>query len=121
MRRDELFQWFGLLGAPLAWTLQLVLGFGVTSADCSQAGSRFGIDGHTWQIVLMAAAVGVVLLAEAAALTIFLETRELEHDGPPPDARRHFFASAAAVGNVLFLGAVILSGIGALEQSCRSA
>ena len=40
---QEFMQWFGLLGAPLAWTVQLVLGFGVTEARCGVGGSRWGV------------------------------------------------------------------------------
>ena len=40
MRRLELLQWFGLLAAPLAWAVQLVVGFGVAEASCARAGGR---------------------------------------------------------------------------------
>ena len=38
---------------------------------------------------------------------------EREHDGPPPLGRIYFFALAASAGNVLFLGAIVLDGLGA--------
>jgi hypothetical protein len=118
----EFLQWFGLGGAALAWAGQLVVGFGVTVADCSAAGAGWGLDLRTWEAVLMGIAAGFVLLAEVAAITVFRETRELEYDGPPPDSRRHFFAIAAIVGNFLFLVAVLLSGTAALfHDTCRQA
>jgi hypothetical protein len=114
--RLELLQWYGLLGAALAWTAQLVLGFGVTVARCSTGGD-FGLAYDTWQTVLMVVAGLFAALGEAAAVTVFLATRTVEYDGPPPDGRRHFFASAAMVGNVLFLMIILLSGIGLLAHS----
>jgi hypothetical protein len=120
MRRADLLQWFGLLGGAIAWATHLVLGYGVTVADCSRGGAPWGLDLRVWEIVLMAAAAAVVVLAELAALTVYLETRGIDHEGPPPDGRRHFFASAAVIGNVLFLGAVVLAGAAALSQSCRA-
>ena len=36
--RLESLQWFGLLAAPLAWTAQLVAGYGVSAAACDGAG-----------------------------------------------------------------------------------
>jgi hypothetical protein len=111
MRRAEFLQWFGLLGAALAWAAQLVLGFGVTVAACSPAGRVWGIDVDAWQIALMAVGGTIVLISEGAAVTLLLETRTLEYDDPPPWGRRHFFALAAALGNLLFLVAIVLSGM----------
>jgi hypothetical protein len=114
--RLELFQWYGLLGAAIAWTVQLVLGFGVTVARCG-AGGDFGLPVDTWEILLIVVAGTSALLGEAAAIAVFLATRALEHDDPPPDGRRHFFASAAVVGNVLFLMIILLSGLGIVAHS----
>ena len=120
--RAEILQWFGLFGAALIWTLQLVIGFGLTVARCGAAGVQWGIGLHTWEIVLMVIGAVVTLAAEAAALTVFLSTREVEEDGPPPLGRRHFFASAAALGNVLFLMIILLSGIGVIVHTpCQQA
>jgi hypothetical protein len=114
-RRSELLQWFALFGGAIAWTLQLVLGFGVALAACGPAGRRWGVDVVTWQIGLMAAALVVALCAEAAAAAVWLETRGLEDDAPPPAGRLHFFAVAALLGNVLFCGAILLGGLAAIH------
>jgi hypothetical protein len=114
--RPELLQWYALLGGALAWTAQLVLGFGVTVARCG-AGGDFGLPVDTWQIVLMVVAGGLVLVGEAAAVVVFMTTRALDHDSPPPDGRRHFFASAALIGNLLFLMIILLSGIGIVAHA----
>jgi len=120
LRRPEFLQWFGLFGAGLVWVAQLVIGFGVTVAACGPAGSGWNLDVDIWQIVLMAIGVPLALLSEAAALAIFLETRGLHHSDPPPWGRRHFFAAAAILGNVLFIAIILLSGIGAIASTpCR--
>ena len=120
--RAEAFQWFGLFAAALIWTAQLVIGFGLTVARCGAGGMRWGIDLHTWELLLMAIGIVVTAAAEGAALSVFLATREVEHDGPPPLGRRHFFASAAALGNILFLVIILLSGIGVIVHSpCHQA
>jgi hypothetical protein len=122
MRRfgAEALQWYGLLGAALAWATQLVIGFGVAYAECTKVGPRWGIDVVTWEVVLMIVGGGFAVLAEAAALSVLLATRGAEYDGPPPQARRHFFAWAASLGNLLFLGAILLSGIAAISNTpCR--
>jgi hypothetical protein len=112
----EFLQWFGLLGAGLVWAAQLVIGFGVTVAACGEAAGSASIDVDAWQIALMAIGIPLALLSEAAALSIFLETRTIEHGDAAPGGRRHFFAAAAIIGNVLFVVAILLSGIGALSH-----
>jgi len=120
--RPELVQWYGLFGAALAWTAQLVVGFGVAYADCTAASRHWGLDVVTWEIVLMVVGGTLAVLAEAAAISVLLETRRVEYDDPPPLGRRHFFAFAAALGNVLFIMAILLNGIGALSNAtCRPA
>ena len=47
--RPELVQWYGLFGAALAWTAQLVVGFGVAYADCTAASRHWGLDVVTWE------------------------------------------------------------------------
>jgi hypothetical protein len=117
---QELMQWFGLLGAPLAWTVQLVLGYGVTEARCHPGGSRWGVAVDTWEISLMIAAGAVVVLAELCAIVLYLATREVSYDDGPPLGRRHFFVTASSLGNVLFLVIILLSGIAAVEHvPCR--
>jgi hypothetical protein len=69
------------------------------------------------------------VISEAAAVAVFLATREANYgDGPPgdgrwngalPQTRLHFFATAAMVANVLFLAIVLMDGLAsALEKAC---
>ncbi|MGZ4280836.1 MAG: hypothetical protein ACXVFC_07445 [Gaiellaceae bacterium] len=121
MRRSDSFvevlQWFGLLAAGLAWTAQLVLGFGVSIAACSAGSAGWGLDVRTWAIVLTAAGATIALLAEAAAVTVFLDARDADEYGSPPWGRRHFLAVAAIVGNLLFFVAILLNGLAVFSHS----
>jgi len=115
-------QWYGLFGAALAWSAQQVVGFGVAYADCTAASRRWGLDVVTWEIVLMVVGLTFALLAELAAVNVLLATHRLDYDDPPPQGRRHFFAYAAALGNLLFITAILLNGVGALSNAtCRPA
>jgi hypothetical protein len=124
LRQLAAVQWVGVVVAPLAWTGQHVVGYGVGEARCSVAGMRWGIGFDTWQLAIMAAAAVLILVSEAAAVTVFLATRETNYgDGPPGDgrwggavpySRLHFFAAAAMVANVLFLTLILLSGLGSV-------
>jgi hypothetical protein len=118
----EFLQWFGLLGAALVWTGQHVTGFGVTVARCGPVNGVLSVNQRTWEIALMIVALALALLAEVAALTVLWATRDVDHEGPGPDARRHFFAVAAALGNLLFLVTILLSGISTIAHAgCRPA
>ena len=122
MRRLELLQWFGLLAAPLAWTVQLVVGFGVADASCARAGSHWGIDVESWEIAITAAAATVAVCAELSALTLYRELRDVEDDAAGPRGRLHFFSIASLIGNVLFMGLIALTAAGVLTHlECRQA
>ncbi len=117
----EVLQWFGVLGAALAWTSLHVLGFGVTQAVCGAGGRNWGLDNDAWQIGLAAGAGAIILAAEGAAVAVFLGTRGHDPEGgDPPFARMRFFAIAAMVTNLLFLAIVVLDAIGSIAGSgCR--
>ena len=120
-------QWIGVVVAPLAWTGQHVVGYGVGQARCSVGGASWGIAYDTWQLAILAAAGLLVAVSEAAAVTVFLETRATNYgDGPPgegrwggavPYSRLHFFAMAAMVANVLFLAAILMDGFASVFDS----
>jgi hypothetical protein len=123
LRQLAFVQWIGVVVAPLAWTGQHVVGYGVGQARCT-AGASWGIGYDTWQLAILAAAGLLVVLSEAAAVAVFLATRETNYgDGPPGDgrwggavpySRLHFFATAAMVANVLFLTVILMDGLGSV-------
>ena len=108
---QEFMQWFGLLGAPLAWTVQLVARLRRDRGALRAGGARWGVGVDTWEISLMIAAGAVVILAELCCGRRSTSRRATRsYDGPPPVGRRHFFVAASSLGNVLFLVIILLSG-----------
>lgn len=129
LRQLSVVQWVGVMLAPLAWTGQHIVGYGVGEARCNQAVTSWGIAYDTWQLALVAAGGLLVLVSEAAAVAVFLATREANYgDGPPEDGRwggavpytrLHFFATAAMVANVLFFAVVLMDGFaGVFDTLC---
>ena len=59
----RLLQWFGLLGAPLAWVAQFVFGYAITEAGCDPGSRKYGIpiDGWTTAATAAAATVGMTI------------------------------------------------------------
>jgi hypothetical protein len=113
-RRIELLQWFGLVGGAAAWVLQHGGLFAIAVARCNPGSAAWGIDTDVWKVVLTVGAVLVAGAAEVAAVATWRATRETDESGPPPLGRIHFLSICAMVGNVLFLGAIVLDGIGSL-------
>ena len=126
LRRLAFVQWVGVVVAPLAWTAQHVVGYGVGQARC-EVGAGWGIGFDTWQLAMLAAAGLLVVISEAAAVSVFLATRGANFgDGPPeqgrwggavPHTRLHFFATAAMVANVLFIAIILMDGLAAAFDS----
>jgi hypothetical protein len=118
----EFLQWFGFGAAALVWACQHVFGFGATVARCGAGGVRLGVELHAWEIAASATAIAFVLAAEAAAAVTVLRTWGVEYDGPPPEGRRHFFALAALIGNLLFLVVIVLDTVAVVAfDPCRQA
>jgi len=111
MRSERLsaLVWFGVLGGPLAWATQFVVGYELGLARCESPTGRFKVPFHAWAIGLASAAILVALLAEAAAIAVFRATRE---DERLRERRIHFLAIVAMTVNPLVLLIAAMSGAG---------
>lgn len=120
--RLEVLQWVGLFGAGVVWAASHLLSFALSEARCGRGTVDWGLPYAPIAAALYAVAFVLAAGAEAAAVVVFLRTREAGYDGVAPDGRRQFFAAGAAIGNLLFLQAIVLDAVGALAHSpCRSA
>jgi hypothetical protein len=107
----------GLLAGPLAWTAQLVVGYGIGDAACSPAGARWGVDSRAGEALLsvVAAAGAVGGLAVSAWLW-----REERRRGGDDRGRVAFMAGGGVLVNAVFLVLILLGGIAALSIAhCR--
>jgi hypothetical protein len=121
--RSTLLLWFGLLGAPAAWTVQFLVGFWLSEVGCSAGGDR-GLAVDAWTTVATVAAAVLAVLAELAAIRTFRETRGARGKGgseePPPKGRVHFLAIAGIVIAPLFFFIIVMSGVGVVVlQNCH--
>ena len=107
-----LLLWFGLLGAPFAWTLQHVFGFGLTQAACNLASQQWSVPVDSLTLVATIAATVIVVLAGAAAVAAYVATRDAGTE--IPGARVHFLATVGIVITPIFLCIVLMSGISVL-------
>ena len=116
----ELLQWVGLFAAPIAWTVQLLVGFSASVAACSVGGRSIPLE--TWQVSITVATALLAVGGQAAAVLAWRATRGQEEDDPAPAGRIHFFADASLLANTIFIVLILLGGITAAYHSpCRQA
>jgi hypothetical protein len=119
-RKVGALTWIGLLAAPCAWTVQHVLAYGVSEAGCGAAGRRWGVPMETWQTALTVAAGLLVLTGLTASILAFRQVRSAGEDDDPPAGRVRLMAVFGMAIAPIFLGLVLLDGLGALLlDTCR--
>jgi hypothetical protein len=122
VRRLSLLQWAGFLGGGVVWFPSFLLGTGASQAACNPASARWGIPHDTVQLVLMVVAASLVCAAQAAAIAVFRATRSVDEQAAPPEGRLRFFSIAAMLGNLLFFGVILLTGIATIvDRACHQA
>lgn len=107
----EVRVWFGVMGAPLAWATQHVLGYGVSEAACGPVGAQWGVPLETWSAIAMGVALLITLGALLAAVSVYRATAA---EAPPPESRRHFLGVIGMTISPLFACIILMSGIGSI-------
>ena len=111
-RSLRLLMWFGLFGAPGAWAVMHLAGFGLSQAQCDAAGARWDVHMDGWTTALLIATALVAALAEAASIAVYRRTRDAGET--PPGSRVHFLAVIGMTIGPLFLTIILMSGLGAV-------
>ena len=101
----------GLLAAPLAWTAQLVIGYGIGEADCAEGSRRSGIDSGAWELGLTVVAGAYAVSGLAAAAW---SHREETRHGGDERGRIAFMATGGILVSAVFVVLILLGGIAAV-------
>jgi len=122
IRRLAMLQWLGFLGGGIVWWAEFLAGMSASAAVCNPGSGRWGVPYDTVQAALMAVGLACVLVAQAAAVTVFRATRDVGENAAPPQGRLHFFAAAALLANTIFLVIILLTGIATIvDRTCHQA
>lgn len=119
MRSGRWLLALAVLGAPLAWIAQLVLGYAFEQTACSPGDGHavWGIDVRALHVVVGAGALGLAAAALVAALGIEASDRSFSLDL----VDRRFLVSFAVVGSLVFAFAIVLTGVGStVLTTCHS-
>jgi hypothetical protein len=119
--REAALTWFGVFGPPVAWAIQLVVGWALTEAECGdRERPPDGVALHTSTAVLGVITTLVALAGGVAAVLTWRATRGLDDAAPPPQGRIHFLAVIGMAAAPLFLAMILMSWLGVLSlQPCR--
>ena len=101
--------WVGLLGAPGAWALQLVVGYAAEEADCSVGTASFG-GSHTASVWLSVGAGLAAVASLAAAALVWRSTQRTR--AADPRGRVEFMAVAGLLVGFLFLALIVVTAVG---------
>jgi hypothetical protein len=104
----SLLLWVGVLGAPIAWTAQLVIGYGAEEADCSRGGGSFD-SAHPLDVALSVGAGVVSVASLLVAFGLWRRTRDRDVDGR---GRVTFMAVSGILLSLLFLALITVTAIG---------
>jgi hypothetical protein len=117
MRRADALMWFGLFGAPFAWTAQHVTGVLLTIAAChdNTGGPDWRPPVNTVAGIVTAAAALIALLALLSAVAAWRSTRDADDSDPPPAGRIHFLGIIGLTISPLFLAIILMSGLGTIS------
>lgn len=88
--------WFGFFGAPFAWTVQLVAGYGLEEIGCAS-----GWDAAPWIALVSVVAAAVALASTVAGWRL----ARAEHE------RVAFMGTWGALWGGLFLLLIVLGGV----------
>lgn len=108
--RQPLLTWFGVLGAPTAWTLQLWSGAGLSIAVCSEAGRSWDVPVDALVTAITALATATAAFAGASAVSVFRATGDAPAE--PPAGRVHFLATIGMTVSFLFGCLIVMTGLG---------
>ena len=117
-RLTALLQAYGIVAPPLAWTVQLVIGYGFAIAACGEGGVSGGIGLHPWQGTVALVAGLVAGSAWGGALWLHAATGRGEIDDPV--GRVRFLSTIGIVIGLIFLTLIAFTAAGTLTiHGCR--
>jgi hypothetical protein len=115
----RLLSWYGLLGAPFAWTVFHVAGVGIATGVCSPFGTRGGGGVQPATLALTFGTLAVAVGGLVAALLVYFSTRGVDEEGTPPLGRIHFLAVVGLAIAPLFIAIILMAGLGGTALGCE--
>jgi hypothetical protein len=122
--KQSFLLWFGVLGAPLAWTAQVMIAPDVAEIICYPGATRSGA-GEVWgwqletALILLSAAMLLVALSALVVSLGCLRTYRRAVD-QTPGSRARWMAYAGVIVSSLFVIGILLGSIPPLMlQACR--
>jgi hypothetical protein len=101
--------WFGVLGGPAAWGLQLLVASELVELSCSPGGGGGEVFGVAVDAIIVVLTVVCLVVATAAGVLSFRCLRRIGTGDPSPGQRARWMAVAGLLTSVLSF-VVVLQG-----------
>ncbi len=100
--------WFGVLAAPAAWSVQLVIGGELPELGCAPGAGAPDIYGFGIEAILRAATVALALVALAGGVVAFRCWRKERYSTSSPENRAGWMALAGVMTSAVFFVIIVL-------------
>jgi hypothetical protein len=105
-----LLLWFGVFGAPAAWTILLVLGYGFEEVDCSRGSKDWSFD--SWNANLALFIATAVVAAAAVASSVWSWRAAQRSEAADVRGRLTWMAFSGVLIGCLFFALILFTGVG---------
>ena len=117
----QLLAVYGVVGAPAAWVVELLGGYGTQETACSVGSGSPGLSGNA-NTAIGVLTVAMLLVALGSAFAARATARAIDAEAiADPRGRVAFMAKVGTVASLLFALAIVLSGIPIFAiESCHT-
>jgi hypothetical protein len=113
--------WFGLLGSPVVWIVQLLLNWSLTEGVCSPQFMGF-LSGPSTRLVVLLGGIVAIAIALAAGVASYQALRQMTRDQALPGEiaeSRRFMALCGMLLSALFTLAIVFTTVPVLVLPCE--
>jgi hypothetical protein len=108
--RGSAFLWFGVLGGPAAWSVEIIVGYGVEEIACSTGSASEEIEGIGIEPIIVLLTLFLGAVTAAAGLLAFGCLRRLRASrGAAPGGRAEWMAIAGIATSAIFLVLILVN------------
>jgi hypothetical protein len=107
--RGSALLWFGILAGPIAWSVEIILGYGVEEIACSAGSASEEIEGVGVEPIIVLVTLFLGAVAAAACLIAFGCLRRLRASRGGAGGRAEWMAIVGIATSAIFLVLILVN------------